>query len=51
MNEGEADEMAKFGDVLRYSSDSEEGKEPITQTRFSMKESKGKCQQEVVSVL
>ena len=42
MNEREADEMAKFGEVLRYSSDSEEGKEPITQTRLSMEESKEK---------
>jgi hypothetical protein len=42
MGEREADEMAKFGEVLRYSSDSEGGEEPITQTRLSMKKSKEK---------
>jgi hypothetical protein len=42
MNEREADEMAKFGDVVRYSSDSDAGEEPITKTRLSTKTSKEK---------
>ncbi len=42
MSEREADEMAKFGDVVRYSSDSEGGEESITKTRLSMKKSKEK---------
>jgi hypothetical protein len=42
MSEREADEMAKFGEVIRYSSDSEGGAEPITQTRLSEKKRKEK---------
>jgi hypothetical protein len=40
MSEREADETAKFGEVLRWSTDSEGDEEPITQTLLSLKKSK-----------
>jgi hypothetical protein len=42
MSEREADETAKFGEVLRWSTDSEGDEEPITQTLLSTKKSKEK---------
>ncbi len=40
MSEREAVETAKFGEVLRWSTDSEGDEEPITQTLLSLKNSK-----------
>jgi hypothetical protein len=42
MSEREADETAQFGDVQRWSTDSEGDEEPITQTRLSLKKNKEK---------
>ncbi len=40
MSEREADETAKFGNVQRWSTDSEGDEEPIAQTRLSLKKRK-----------
>ncbi len=42
MSEREVDETAKFGDVQRWSTDSEGDEEPNTQTRLSLKKTKDK---------
>jgi hypothetical protein len=42
MSEREADETAKFGEVQRWSTDSEGDEEPSTQTLLSLKKSKEK---------